>query len=112
MSAFTYDSITTSESGESLVLISRLDSRPSGFSYLIKCSYKNRHVWSLFENCLEKDVSQIGRPELPDEFRRDNVLRIRLAQDERVLLDRAANDKTSTWARDVLLKAAKRAVKD
>ena len=49
-----------------------------------------------------------GRPKGPDELRRKNVLRIRLTDDERKQLDAAAGDSTSTWARDVLLRAAKR----
>ena len=49
-----------------------------------------------------------GRPKGPDELRRNNVLRIRLTDDERRQLDAAAGDSTSTWARDVLLRAAKR----
>jgi len=49
-----------------------------------------------------------GRPKGPDELRRNNVLRIRLTDDERTQLDAAAGDSTSTWARDVLLQAAKR----
>ena len=49
-----------------------------------------------------------GRPKGPEELRRKNVLRIRLTDDERKQLDAAAGDSTSTWARDVLLRAAKR----
>ena len=49
-----------------------------------------------------------GRPKGPDELRRNNVLRIRLTDDERKQLDATAGDSTSTWARDVLLRAAKR----
>ncbi len=50
----------------------------------------------------------MGRPVLPDEERRDSELRIRLTATERAELDRAAGKDTSTWARDVLLRAAKR----
>jgi uncharacterized protein (DUF1778 family) len=54
----------------------------------------------------------MARPEkMPDE-RKENVLRIRLTVEERALLDRAARDKTSSWAREVLIQAAKRRKKD
>jgi len=49
-----------------------------------------------------------GRPPKPDEDRRSAELRIRLTDEERERLDDAAGGKTSTWARDVLLKAAAR----
>jgi hypothetical protein len=49
-----------------------------------------------------------GRPPKPDEDRRSAELRIRLTDDEREKLDEAAGGQTSTWARDVLLKAAAR----
>ena len=49
-----------------------------------------------------------GRPPKADDERKDNVLRIRMTQEERELLDQAADGKTSTWARDVLVRAAKR----
>lgn len=50
----------------------------------------------------------MGRPPKPDDERKSAELRIRLTADEREELDRAAGDNTSTWAREVLLKAAKR----
>ena len=49
-----------------------------------------------------------GRPPKADDERKDAELRIRMTQEERKLLDQAAINKTSTWARDVLLRAAKR----
>ena len=51
-----------------------------------------------------------GRPPKADEDRKSAELRIRMTQEERELLDQAAVEKTSTWARDVLVKAAKRKV--
>ena len=51
-----------------------------------------------------------GRPPKADDERKDNVLRIRMTQEERDLLDQAADGKTSTWARESLLRAAKRKV--
>ena len=46
------------------------------------------------------------RPVKPAIERKQNVLRIRLTEDERVTLERAANGKVSTWARRMLLKMA------
>ena len=54
------------------------------------------------------DKNERGRPPKADDERKDNVLRIRMTQDEREVLDQAADGKTSSWARDVLLRAAKR----
>ena len=54
------------------------------------------------------DKNERGRPPKADDERKDNVLRIRMTQDERETLDQAADGKTSSWARDVLLRAAKR----
>jgi uncharacterized protein (DUF1778 family) len=50
----------------------------------------------------------MGRKKLPDEERREKPLRIRLSVEERESLDKAAKGKTSSWARGILLKAAKR----
>lgn len=54
------------------------------------------------------DKNERGRPPKADDERKDNVLRIRMTQDEREALDLAADGKTSSWARGVLLRAAKR----
>lgn len=50
----------------------------------------------------------MGRPPKPDDERKSAELRIRLTAEERAALDKAADGQTSTWARDVLLRAAKR----
>jgi uncharacterized protein (DUF1778 family) len=50
----------------------------------------------------------MGRKKLPDDIRREKPLRIRLSADEREAVDKAADGKTSSWARTVLLRAAKR----
>ena len=50
----------------------------------------------------------MARPEKTPEQRKENVLRIRLTDDERAELDTAAKGKTSSWAREVLLRAARR----
>lgn len=52
----------------------------------------------------------MGRKRLSDDERRAKPLRIRLNDDERAMVDAAAEasgDSASGWARDVLLKAAK-----
>jgi hypothetical protein len=49
-----------------------------------------------------------GRPPKPPEERKSAELRIRLTEAQRATLDAAAGQDTSTWARDVLLRAAKR----
>jgi uncharacterized protein (DUF1778 family) len=54
------------------------------------------------------DKTERGRPPKADEERKSAELRIRMTQEERELLDAAAGGKTSTWARGVLLRAAKR----
>ena len=54
---------------------------------------------------------QLGRPPLPDDERKGYMLRIRMAHDERALLDRAAvknGQEMSTWARAVLVARAKK----
>ena len=56
---------------------------------------------------------KIGRPAGPKELVRENVLRVRLTDDERKRLDEAATLKgvdLSTWVRDLALKAADRAL--
>lgn len=53
----------------------------------------------------------MGRKKLPDEERREKPLRIRLSSEERGEIDRAAEAKgqtTSEWARELLLRAARR----
>jgi hypothetical protein len=52
-------------------------------------------------------TTKMGRPPKPDSERKSAELRIRLTDEERKALDRAAGENTSTWAREVLLKAAK-----
>ena len=49
-----------------------------------------------------------GAPVKPPEKRRNVLLPIRVTEAEKAELDAAADGKTSTWARDVLLRAAKR----
>ena len=54
------------------------------------------------------DEPKMGRPPLPEEERMDKILKIRLSAAELAELKRAADGDTSTWAREVLLRAAKR----
>lgn len=56
-----------------------------------------------------------GRKKKPDAEVRENVLRVRLTEEERALLDAAAQEKgleTSTWVRVEMLALAKRSLKD
>jgi len=57
---------------------------------------------------LEYPMNKMGRPPKPDEIRKDAELRIRMTQEDRKLLDQVGGGKTSTWARNVLVKAANR----
>jgi hypothetical protein len=52
-----------------------------------------------------------GRPPKTDSDRRDIRFQIRLSQAELEFLEQVAPGKTSTWARETLLKAAKRLAK-
>ena len=54
------------------------------------------------------DEETRGRPPKPDKDRRDIRFQVRLSPAELAALETAAKGKTSTWAREVLLKAAKR----
>ena len=49
-----------------------------------------------------------GRPKKSMDDYRSDTLRIRLTESERTVLDQTGGGRTSTWAREVLLKAAKR----
>jgi len=53
-----------------------------------------------------------GRPPKADDDRREIRFQVRLSPTELELLERAADGKTSTWARKTLLAAAKRLAKD
>jgi hypothetical protein len=52
-----------------------------------------------------------GRPALPDDEKRKPAFLLKLSDAEYELIKKAAGDKVSTWARETLLKAAKRSVK-
>ncbi len=53
----------------------------------------------------------MGRPEMADKDRRETRFQIRLSATELALVERAADGKTTTWARETLLSAAKRRLK-
>ena len=52
---------------------------------------------------------QRGRPELPDDEKRKPAFVMRLTDDEFALVKQAAKGNVLGWARDALLRAAKRA---
>lgn len=52
-----------------------------------------------------------GRPELPDSEKRKPAFLLKLTDAEHELIKQAAGPKVSTWARETLLRAAKRALK-
>jgi uncharacterized protein (DUF1778 family) len=55
-----------------------------------------------------------GRPPKPPEERRTDSMKIPLTNDEKELIERAAranDDRPVTWARGILLAAAKRRIK-
>ena len=52
-----------------------------------------------------------GRPVKPDKDRRETRFQVRLSPTELALIEKASEGKTSTWARDTLLNAAKRRIK-
>ena len=56
----------------------------------------------------KKKDEKRGRPKLPEKIRRDYTLKVRLSDNERAAIESAADDKTSVWAREVLLAAAKK----
>jgi hypothetical protein len=52
-----------------------------------------------------------GRPTKPDDERRSELIQVRVTRDELETLTEAADGKLSTWAREALLRAAKRRLK-
>ncbi len=62
----------------------------------------------------KKRKGSAGRPIMEPHERRTTFLRVRIRQDERELLEAAAaaaDQRLSDWARDVLVRAARRRVK-
>ena len=60
---------------------------------------------------MAKKTTKRGAPEKPPEERRSVLLGVRLTEAEKAMIDAAADGKASTWARDVLVRAAKRSRK-
>ena len=61
---------------------------------------------------LGKNGNPMGRKLLPDEVRKEKPFRIRMAEPDRQFVDEAAElagyASSSQWAREILMKAAKR----
>jgi len=56
-------------------------------------------------------MSKLGRPKIKDDIRKASVLTLRLSQDERAAIDRAADGKpASKWARQILLEATRKKI--
>ena len=55
-----------------------------------------------------KKTRPVGRPKLPDSERRKPAFVMRLTDDELAKVKQAAGDNVEGWAREVLLRAAKR----
>jgi hypothetical protein len=78
--------------------------------------YLYRHLFGIASVCQEifclynSDMEKTGRgrPAKADDERREVRFQIRLSQAELAQIERAGGDKPSTWARETLLKAAKR----
>lgn len=75
----------------------------------VKRLYINKFL--CYNPSMAKDEETRGRPELADKDRRETRFQIRLSATELALVERAAEGKTSTWARETLLAAAKRRLK-
>lgn len=56
-------------------------------------------------------TSKRGRPEIPEEEKRKPRFLMKLNDAEYELIQQAAGAKVSTWARETLLRAAKRNIK-
>lgn len=57
---------------------------------------------------------KLGRPELPDDEKQAKITAVRLREDERDLIENAAQGKSqklSEWMRDVLISSARRQLK-
>jgi hypothetical protein len=54
------------------------------------------------------EKKRMGRPPKPDDERQTARLEIRMTEAELNLIEKAAAGKTSTWARETLVRAARR----
>lgn len=53
-------------------------------------------------------ATRMGRPPKPDDERKSYMLRIRMTEEQKGTLREVAGENISDWAREVLLRAAKR----
>lgn len=59
----------------------------------------------------DSDNSNMGRPPKPPEHVRKNKLEIRLSDVEQDLVNEAVGRNISTWARELIIRAAKRMIR-
>jgi CxxC motif-containing protein (DUF1111 family) len=75
---------------------------------------QSQGIAAKFFCCYTSDMSdnkrERGRPPKADEERKSYMLRIRMTEQQREVLAEAAGGNISDWARDVLLRAAKRRI--
>jgi hypothetical protein len=82
---------------------------------LTKCDWStlDAKYFCQYDNCMAKKITgKMGRPPKPQDEKRDVMFQIRMTVGERALLDAAAGDGASTWAREVLLDAARKKKKN
>jgi hypothetical protein len=66
------------------------------------------HIGQFLDILLMAKKSARGRPTIPDEEKRKGRFLIKLSDAEYEQIRQAAGEKLTTWAREVLLRAAKR----
>jgi hypothetical protein len=83
-----------------------------GFFVSIYCTEEkygvNTCAESFFPYNIGMETKRMGRPPKPAEERQTERLEIRMTAEERALIERAAGGNTSSWARGVLVRAARR----
>jgi len=57
---------------------------------------------------MKENKKKLGRPPKTDAERRDSVVYLKVTAAEKAAIDAAGQPEPSVWARDVLLRAAKR----
>jgi hypothetical protein len=104
-----------SKSGESPVLIRpvRVSSFDRVFSSLLivrkESTQRKGCKETFFPYNIGMETKRMGRPPKPAEERQTARLEIRMTAADLKLIEGAADGNTSTWARNVLVRAAKRA---
>jgi hypothetical protein len=76
------------------------------YRHLIGIASVCQKIFCLYNSGMEKQGR--GRPAKADDERREVRFQIRLSQAELAQIENAGGEKPSTWARETLLKAAKR----